>query len=320
MGNIERKILHNIVQTVADDKKNIFYLLYYSAIEAVLILAIPLASVFIINSVLAHSSISIMVLGFIVVIIFFLTTLLQIIKAYIVEKFQQKIFVKNAITMSQHAVSLEKSTKESQYTIDKLMNYFFDITSIQKVFPVLVLDGTGLVIKVLVSLVLLLIFNPYLFSLGFFFFVSFFILVILLGKNGINYAIARSDAKHSSIFYLQNIPYNEKPSEEILQDLDKQLEAVVDTRRKMFRVMIRQLSATYVMEGVVFSMFLIVGGYLVTHGVLPLGEFVAAEIIVVSIANSLKGFVKQIDYIYDIVEGFYKIDKLSIFLREHQNG
>ncbi|QOP41153.1 ABC transporter ATP-binding protein [Sulfurimonas marina] len=318
--SIEKKILKNIAEIVTQDKKNIFYLLYYSAIEAILVLSIPLASVFIINSVLAHSSISVFILGLIVIVIFILTTMLQIMKEYIIEKFQQKIFVSSGIKISTMATALQKAALETKHSMDKLMNYFFDITSIQKVFPVLLLDGTGLIIKVIVSLLLLLAFNPYLFSAGLFFFVLFFVLIILLGRNGINYAIARSDAKHSTIYYLQHIPYKEGTPKEVLEEFDGYLNEFVDSRINMFRVIIRQLSLTFIMEGIVFSSFLILGGYLVINGLLPLGEFVAAEIIVVSITNALKGFVKQIDYIYDIVEGLYKVDKLSLSLSEQQNG
>jgi ABC-type bacteriocin/lantibiotic exporter with double-glycine peptidase domain len=240
-------------------------------------------------------------------------------KEYIIEKFQQKIFVRNGIKISEMALALQSATEETKHSMDKLMNYFFDITSIQKVFPVLLLDGTGLIIKIIMSLLLLLAFNPYLFGLGFFFFLIFLILIIMLGKNGIKYAIDRSDAKHSSIYYLQHIPYNQGTPEEILGGFDQQLNRFVKTRVRLFKVIIRQLALTFVTEGVIFSIFLIIGGYLVIHGDMPLGEFVAAEIIVVSITNALKGFVKQIDYLYDIVEGLYKINKLSLSLSEKQN-
>ena len=156
--------------------------------------------------------------------------------------------------------------------------------------------------------------------MGLFFFVVFLMAVILLCRNGIKCAIARSDAKHSSIYYLQDIPYKDGSPEEILKGFDDHLNRFVDSRVDMFKIMIKQLALTFITEGVIFSAFLIIGGYLVINGILPLGEFVAAEIIVVSITNALKGFVKQIDYIYDIVEGLYKVNKLSITLSEQQNG
>jgi len=312
--DIKKKIFKKLALIVTEDKKNIFYLLYYSAIEAILVLSIPLASAFIINSILAHSSISILVLGFIVIIIFGLTTVLQIVKEYIIEKFQQKFFVKTAIEISQMAINLQENPTDKKNSTDKIMNYFFDVTSIQKVFPVLLLEGSGLVIKIIVSLILLLAFSPVLFSFGLILFIIFVVLLLLFGKNGMKNAIKRSDTKHSSIYYLQHIPYQENPPNEILEELDRHLQNYVNARKKMFSIIIRQLTLSFIMEGIIFSLFLIVGGYLVVEGKLPIGEFVAAEIIVVSISYALKGFVKQIDYVYDIVEGLYKVDKLALSL------
>jgi len=317
--NVKKSILLNISKIIEADKKNIFYLLYYSVIEAILALSIPLASSFIINSVLAHASISVLVLGSIVVVIFILTTSLQVVKEYIVEKFQQKIFINTGIKIAQMATSLKTSSIDTKENIDRYMNYFFDISAIQKFFPILLLDGTGLIVKIVVSLLLLLIFDPLFFALGLFFFMLFLGLLVALGYNGLEYAIKRSDAKHSAIYYLQNIPYKKESKEAVLEEFDGYLSTFISAREKIFRVIIRQLTLTFFMEGLIFSSFLIAGGYLVINGTIPLGEFVAAEIVVVSITYALKGFMKQLDYIYDMIEGFYKVEKLSISLDENKN-
>lgn len=309
--NIGKKVFKKTAEIVQEDRRNILYLLYFSAIEAILALTIPLASAFIINSLLAHSSISVFVLGFIVLVIFSLTTALQIIKEYITEKFQQKLFVTTAIKISKMAIKLQNAKSEEKKHIEKLMNYFFDVTSIQKVFPVLILDGASLAIKVIVSLLLLLAFNAYLFEFGLIILFVYLLLLLLLGRNGFKRAVARSDAKHSSIYYLQHIPEQQKSSQETLEEFNQHLERFVETRMNMFRIIIRQFTLTFIVEGIILSSFLILGGYLVISGTLPIGEFVATEIVVVSITYALKGFLKQIDYIYDIVEGFYKVDKLS---------
>lgn len=309
------KIFLTLKALIQSDKKNILYLLYFSAVEALLVLAVPLASVFVINSVLAHTSTSVYTLGIIIITVFALVIMLQFIKEYIIEKFQQKIFVKTAINISQKALELrEKSDVKAD--IDKYMNYFFDITAIQKVFPLLLLDGTGVVLKITVSLLLLFAFNPYLFSLGFFFLAFFVVLIYVAGKNGVVSAINRSDTKHTSIYYLQHIPYDKRESEEILKEFDTHLQEYVMARVKMFNVIIRQLVTTFIMEGTIFTSFLVVGGYLVIEGKLPVGEFVAAEIVVVTVTSALKTFVKQIDYMYDIMEGLYKVEKLSETLGE----
>lgn len=317
--NIEKKIFSSISKVIRQDKKNVFYLIYYSTINAILVLSIPLASSFIINSVLAHASISVTVLGFIVITAFVLITMLNIIQEYIVEKFQQQIFVQTGIEIAELASDLRKkvSDKNIYCHTDQYMNYFFDITSLQKLFPVLLLDGAGLVIKLIVSLILLLAFDPLLFISSAILFMIYLVLLFLLGRNGIKYAIDRSDNKHKSIYFLQNIPNRNQSKDEILKEYDQHLNEYVQSRQKSFSVIIRQLGLTFFMEGFILSGFLILGGYLVINGVLPVGEFVAAEIIIVSIIYSLKVFVKQIDYIYEMIEGIYKINKLSISLGDH---
>ena len=313
---IHQKVISSLITIMKADKKNVFYLLYYSVIEAILVLAIPLASSFIINSILAHASISVYVLGFIVVIVFILSTSLQIVKEYIIEKFQQKVFVQTGIKIAKMAIKLEDDSEQKRASIDKYMNYFFDIGAIQKFFPVLLLDGTGLVVKIIVSLVLLLAFDPTLFILGIVFLIFFITILIFLGRNGPEYAIERSDAKHNAIYYLQSIPFSQEVEEDILKKFDLYLNKFVKARTEIFKVVMKQLSLTFFTEGLIFSGFLIVGGSLVINGTLPIGEFVAAEIILVSITYALKGFMKQIDYIYDMIEGFYKVEVLSKSLSE----
>jgi len=312
--SIKMQILYNAMSIIKDDKKNVFYLIYYSAIKSVLVLSIPLASSFIINSVLSHASISVLILGLLVITAFVFITFLKIIQEYIVEKFQQKIFIQTSIKISRLAVDLENDENKDQ--IDRYMNYFFDVSSIKKLFPIVLLDGTGLIMQIAVSLLLLLAFDPLLFSFAIVLFIVYIMLLILLGHNGIKYAIERSDAKHKSIYFLQHIPELKEPKEKILEEYDAHLNNYVETRDKSFRVIIRQLGLTFFMEGFILSGFLILGGHLVINGTLPVGEFVAAEIIIVSIIYSLKVFVKQIDYIYDMIEGFYKLDKLSSSLSE----
>ena len=313
-------VINYVKKIIQEDRKNIFHLFYYSIIDAILVLSIPLASAIIINSVLAHASLSIVILGSIVLVLFVFITILQLLKEYIVEKFQQKVFLKEGIEIATKALCLNHGEHDDEIKHRKLMNYFFDITSIQKFFPILLLDGLGLVIKIVVSLLLLLAFDPILFAAGTFFFSVYIILLFFLGHNAAQSALDRSDAKHNTIYFLQHINEEKGTEKETLTKFNTCLSRYVQAREKLFKIIIRQLGFTFFAEGFIFSMFLIIGGYLVINGSLPLGEFVAAEIIVTSITYALKVFAKQLDYIYDMVEGVYKVNKLSLGLEENSNG
>lgn len=315
--SVSKLVIKNLNKIMKEDKKYIFYLLYYSVLEAILLIVSPLASAIIINSVLAHATLSIAVLSFIVIVIFLGITILQILKQYIIEKFEQKIFVQHAIKLAEASSKLKDF--EIDKAIDKYMNYFFDVVSIQKLIPVLILNGSSLVVKIMVSLSLLFVFDINLFLLGLLFIIIFASVMLFLGRNGVLFAIERSDAKHETIYFLQNIPLYRKENENIFKKLDTLLLNFVKARKRMFLVVIRQLSLTFFMEGLILSSFFILGGYLVFEGKMPIGEFVASEIIIISVTYAMRDFMKQIDYIYEVVEGFYKVDKLSKKL-EHNNA
>ncbi|WP_373030508.1 ABC transporter ATP-binding protein [Sulfurovum sp.] len=313
-------IINYVKKIIQEDRKNIVHLFYYSIIEAILVLSIPLASAIVINSVLAHASLSIAILGSIVLVLFVFITILQLIQEYIVEKFQQKVFLKTGIEIATKAINLNHEDKAEKKQHGKLMNYFFDITSIQKFFPILLLDGVGLIVKISVSLLLLFAFDPILFAAGAIFFSTYIVVLFYLGKNAAQHALNRSDAKHSTIYFLQHINEEEGSKNEVLSNFDTFLSTYAQARHKLFNIIIRQLGFTFFAEGFIFSMFLIIGGHLVINGSLPLGEFVAAEIIVTSITYALKGFAKKLDYIYDTIEGLYKVNKLSVGLDDKPHG
>ena len=304
--------MSNLKKMVAQDKKNILYFFYYSLLEAFLLLIAPLTSAFIINSVIAHASISIITLSIIVIIVFGMIVFIQVLKIYMIEKFEQKIFVQSSIEVANLAIKTQVSKEE----IDKYMNYFFDVVSIQKILPSIFISATSLIMKVIISLLLLLFFNISFFILGIIFIILFSITVLLVGKSGTNYAIERSNAKHEAIYYLQNIPEYSEDSNDLIKNLDKLLLNFVEAREKIFTIIAKQLSIAFIAEGLILSSFFIMGGYLVFEGLIPIGEFVATEIIIISITYALRDFMKKMDYIYDAIEGFYKINKLNTTLQK----
>lgn len=273
-------------------------------------MSIPLSSSFIINSVIAHADISVIVLGIIVFMIFLFITILKMTREYIIEKFQQKIFVIYAIEVAQKIFDqYGEFMKEKEYK--KYMNYFFDISAVQKFFPLLLLDGVALTIKVVVSLILLFIFDNLLFEVGMLFFIAYIITLFILGRKGLSRAIARSDTKHEAIFFLQNINYLELQKEQILRELDEYLLKHTQARQNIFKTIIFQQGLTFFTEGLVMSSFLVFGSYLVIKGTIPLGEFIASEIIILTIIYALKSFVKKLNFFYEAIEGIYKVSKLK---------
>lgn len=316
---IKNKVFQGFLQTLKSDKNSVYYILYYTLLEGLLVLSIPLTSSFVINSLIAHSYVSLLTLGAIISIVFIFIIFLRIIQEYIIEKFEQRVFVNEGYSIAKKAFRLHEEKRTTEYPIDKLMNYFFDITTVQKVFPIFILNGAGLIIQIIMTLLLLMVFNMSLFVGAFIVMVFYFIAIVFFGKNGILFAVKRSDTKHNAIHFLQKVPLKEFKEEEMLEQLEEKMSEYVEARQNQYAVRIKQLGISFFVQGVIITGFFLLGGYLVINGKMPMGEFVAAEIIVVTLIYAMNSFVKQLDYIYDGIEGFYKIGKLSSSLdkKEH---
>jgi len=318
--DIKKKVLLGFFETLKSDTRSVYYILYYALLEGILALSIPLTSSFVINSLIAHSYISVITLGLIISIIFIFIIFLRIIQEYIIEKFEQRVFVSEGYDIAHKAFKINEEKVTLNYPIDKLMNYFFDITTVQKILPVLLLNGAGLVAQILMTLILLMVFDVSLFVAAFAVLVLYIALIFLFGKNGIVFAVKRSDTKHNAIHFLQKVPLVESTKEEMLENLEEKMSAYVDARDNHYGVRIKQLGISFFMQGLIITGFFILGGYLVINGKMPIGEFVAAEIIVVTLIYAMNNFIKQIDYVYDGIEGFYKIGKLSSSLETKEKG
>lgn len=318
--DIKNKVLHGFFQTLKSDKNSVYYVLYYTLLEGILVLSIPLTSSFIINSLIAHSYISLMTLGIIISVVFIFIIFLRITQEYIIEKFEQRVFVNEGYNIANKAFRLKQENRITAYPIDKLMNYFFDITTVQKILPILILNGAGLIIQIIMTLLLLMIFNMNLFIGAFSVIVIYLFAIVFFGKNGIIFAVKRSDTKHNAIHFLQKIPLEDFKEEEMLEKLEEKMNEYVDARQGHYGIRIKQLGISFFVQGIIITGFFILGGYLVIDGKLPIGEFVAAEIIVVTLIYAMNNFAKQLDYIYDGIEGFYKIGKLSSSLDAQEKG
>ncbi len=305
-----KSIVYNTFsQIMQADRQSIFYILFYTLLEGILVLSIPLTSSFVINSLIAHSYISIVTLGIIISIIFVLIVFLRLLQEYIIEKFEQKVFVREGLDIGGKAVTSRDIDHNIQ--IKKLMNYFFDITTIQKIFPVLIFNGAGLLIQILLTLLLLFVFSMELFFGALLLITVNIVLIIFFGKNGIKHAIERSDTKHETIYYLQQIPHTQTEPQKVNEKLESHMDAYIDARENHFKIRVKQLGISFLMQGVMIAGFFILGGYLVINGSMPVGDFVASEIIVVTLIYTMNSFVKQLDYVYESIEGFYKVGKLS---------
>lgn len=114
------------------DRRDIYAIYFFAILGGLISLSLPLGIQYIISFVQANTiSISIVVLISIVLISVFINGLLQIRQMEIIEKIEQKIFVRYALEFADRIPKLDVE-KLDHYHLPELVNRFFDTTALIK--------------------------------------------------------------------------------------------------------------------------------------------------------------------------------------------
>ena len=187
------------------DKKDFYSIYAYAIFSGLLALSLPLGIQTIISFVLAGSvSTSMVVLICFVVAGVFFTGLLQVKQMQVVEKIEQKIFVRYAFEFTDRLPKINVQKMDSYY-LPELVNRFFDTVSLQKGIAKLLIDIPAATIQMLFGLILLSFYQPVFIVFG----ISLFLLLILILRfssvKGMETNVLASDFKFSVAGWIEEI-------------------------------------------------------------------------------------------------------------------
>ncbi|MFZ4058290.1 MAG: ABC transporter ATP-binding protein, partial [Ferruginibacter sp.] len=161
-ASTEKKMnaLQRIFKVFKLDKSEISSIYFYAILSGLIQLSLPLGIQSIISFVLGGSiSTSLVILIFLVVTGVFIAGLLQVNQMRLIEKVQQKIFVRYSFEFADRIPKLNLHEVDSYY-LPELVNRFFDTISLQKGISKLLLDIPAASIQILFGLILLSFYHP----------------------------------------------------------------------------------------------------------------------------------------------------------------
>ena len=135
----------------------------------------------------------------------------------------------------------------------------------------------------------------------------------LTGPKGLKTSLKESNYKYETAHWLEELARNvesfkmAEDSKLPLEKNDINTENYVKARRSHFDVIINQFSLMIGFKAVVGAGLLLIGGFLVIEQQMNIGQFVAAEIIVILIINSVEKMIFTIESIYDVLTAVEKI-------------
>lgn len=298
------------------EKPEIISIYFYAALSGLLQLTLPLGIQAIIGLVLGATMVtSVYILIFFIVLGTALIGVLRLNQMKIIEKIQQKIFVRYAFAFSNKIPHLDSKATDQYYLPEKI-NRFFDTLTVQKGLSKLLLDIPIATIQIFLGLLLITFYHPL--------FIVFDIIVVLIlvlllrytYKSGLETSIEESNHKYSLVAWLQEMSrvinalrFNNGTSF-AFSKTDNRMLKYINARTSHFKILFFQYKSIIVFKVIITAVLLILGNYLLFNQSLNIGEFVAIEIVIIMVIASVEKLITNLENIYDVITGLIKLDSV----------
>lgn len=254
-----------------------------------------------------------------------LTGLLQISQLKITEHLQQKIFTRAAFEFAYRIPKIKLEALYKHYA-PELMNRFFDVVSVQKGLSKILIDFSTASIQSVFGLILLSLYHPFFIIFSLILIALLFIIFKLTGRKGLETSLEESESKYDVAHWLEelartNVTFKLAGKTDLpLDRIDKSTEKYVKARENHFKVLIQQYSLMVVFKVLVAMGLLVIGSILVMEQQMNIGQFVAAEIIILLVLASVEKLILSLETIYDVLTSLEKIGQVTDLELESETG
>ncbi len=244
------------------------------------------------------------------------TGILQIYQLRIVENLQQKIFTRAAFDFTHRVPRIKMEELYKQYA-PELMNRFFDVMSIQKGLSKILIDFSAASLQVIFGLLLLSFYHPFFILFSLLLVVLIVVIFRLTAQVGLRTSLVESKKKYQTAHWLEelartNITFKLSGTPELaMKKTDENVSQYLTARESHFQILIKQYSLMVGFKVIVALGLLAIGGLLVMEQLMNIGQFVAAEIIILLIMNSVEKLILALETIYDVLTGLEKVGQVT---------
>lgn len=304
-----------LVELIKNEKIDVRSIYVFAIISGIIQLSLPLGIQAIIGFVIGGVfSVSLIVLISLVILGVLFSGILQVQQLRIIEKIQQKLFHHFSFTFKDQILKLDLK-KSDDYT-PELMKRFLDVSILQKGLSKILLDIPLASIQIFLGLALLSLYHPLFLVLVLILLLIIIVIFYLTSKKGLETSIKESSYKYEVTNWLEEIARViyifkvNRQHEYAFNKLDNKVSSYLDYRTKHFKILIFQFKNLIFLKIIITAAMLIVGSYLLINQQLNIGQFVAAEIIILSMIASVEKVITNLDSLYDVLTS---LDKLSSF-------
>ena len=308
------------------EKKDILQIFYFAIFSGLVTLSLPLGIQSIINLIQgAQVSSSWIVLVILVTIGVIFSGGLQLMQFRIIETIQQRIFVRASFDLTYRFPKIKMSELFNYYP-PELANRFFDTLTIQKGLSKILIDIPTALLQIIFALLLLSFYHPFFIIFGALLLLLIFVVFKYTAQKGLVTSLEESKNKYKVAHWIQEVArafVSFKLSGNTKLALNKNDVVVNDylkSREKHFKVLVLQYIQMISFKVLVTAGLLLMGGALVLYQEMNIGQFVAAEIIILLVIASVEKLILGLETFYDVLTSIEKIGQIVDKELEDQMG
>lgn len=308
------------------DKKDVFQVFYYAIFAGLVNLSLPLGIQAIINLIQgAQVSTSWIVLVVLVTLGVAFVGGLQLMQIRIIENVQQKIFTRSSFEFAYRFPKIKMSELRNYYP-PELANRFFDTLTVQKGLSKILIDFPAALLQIIFGLLLLSFYHPFFIIYGILLLLLIYIVFKFTAQKGLQTSLDESQNKYKVAHWLQEIArsiisfkLSGKTSHAINKN-DALVADYLDARESHFRILVIQFIQMIGFKVLVTGGLLLIGGLLVLNQEMNIGQFVAAEIIILLVISSVEKLILGLETFYDLLTSLEKLGQVVDKELEPLNG
>ncbi len=320
------KPLSRFWKLMALEKRELLHIYFFAILSGFIYLSIPLGIQSIINLLFGGLvSTSLVILISIVVLGVMLNGWLTILQMKVNERIQRRIFARFSLQFAYKIPRLDLMAIDDYY-LPELVNRFFDIASLQKGLTKVLLELPSASIQIFFGLILLSLYHASFLAFGVLLLVLMYLILRFTYPKGITTSLEESNYKYEVGHWLEEVArtiktlkfmgMNDFPA----RKADVLVSSYLDARAEHFKVLKIQYWAFVMFKVVITAALLVLGAVLVINQQINIGQFIASEIVIIMLLNSVERIIGSLDVVYDMLTSLEKVSKVLDKPVERENG
>ena len=318
--------MQRLIRLLEVDKKDIYQVYTYALLNGLVNLSLPLGIQAIINLIQGGEvSTAWIVLVSIVIIGIALTGVFQLMQLRIVENVAQRVFTRSSFEFAYRFPHI-RFDELYRFYAPELANRFFDTLTIQKGLPKVLIDFSLAIFQIIFGLIVLSMYHPFFVVFGVLLVALVYIILAFTGPRGVRTSLMESKYKYNVAHWLEEIART-KLSFKLTADshvsmsmTDQKVNKYLHARESHFKILVQQFLQLIGFKLLIAAGLLIIGGLLVFQQQMNIGQFVAAEIIILLIITSVEKLIQSLDSVYDVLTALEKIGAVTDMELDNDSG